>query len=89
MIHAAYPDQDSWTPAGPKGVTWDQLAAMTPEEIKDKDLFPARFMPLPHPNHAEGGMLFPQYAIDEIKKLEGRDLTMFDLDFDTPDHFQP
>ena len=73
----------------PKGVTWDQLAAMTPEEIKDKDLFPAGFMPLPHPNHAEGGMLFPQPTIDEVKKLEGRDLTRFDLDFDIPDHLLP
>jgi cytochrome c peroxidase len=73
----------------PKGITWDQLAAMTPEEIKDKDLFPAGFMPLPHPNHAEGGMLFPQSTIDEVKKLEGRDLTRFDLDFDIPDHFLP
>jgi len=73
----------------PKGVTWDQLAAMTPEEIKEKDLFPAGFMPLPHPNHAEGGMLFPQSTIDEVKKLEGRDLSRFDLDFDTPEHFLP
>ncbi len=73
----------------PKGVTWEQLAAMTPEEIRDKNLFPAGFMPLPHPNHAEGGMVFPQPTIDEIKKLEGRDLTRFDLDFDTPDHFLP
>jgi cytochrome c peroxidase len=73
----------------PKSVTWDQLAAMTPEEIKDKDLFPAGFMPLPHPNHAEGGMLFPQSTIDEVKKLEGRDLTRFDLDFDIPDHLLP
>jgi cytochrome c peroxidase len=72
-----------------KGVTWDQLAAMTPEEIKEKDLFPAGFMPLPHPNHAEGGMLFPRSTIDEVKKLEGRDLTRFDLDFDTPEHFLP
>jgi cytochrome c peroxidase len=73
----------------PKGVTWEQLAAMTPEEIRDKNLFPAGFMPLPHPNHAEGGMLFPQSTIDEVKKLEGRDLTRFDLDFDTPDQFLP
>jgi len=73
----------------PKGVTWDQLAAMTPEEIKDKDIFPAGFLPLPHPNHAEGGMLFPQFTIDEVKKLEGRDLTRFDLDFDIPDHLLP
>lgn len=73
----------------PKGITWEQLAAMAQEEIRDKNLFPAGFLPLPHPNHAEGGMLFPQSTIDEIKRLEGRDLTRFDLDFDTPDQFLP
>ena len=62
---------------------------MTPEEIREKGLFPAGFLPLPHPNHPEGGMLFPKFHIDEIKKQEGRDLTRFDLDFDLPDHFLP
>jgi cytochrome c peroxidase len=73
----------------PKGVTWDTLAAMDPAEVKEKDLFPKGFMPLPHPNHPEGGMLFPKFHIDEIKKQEERDLTRFDLDFDIPDHFLP
>jgi len=72
-----------------KDTTWDKLAAMSPEEIRDKGLFPAGFLPLPHPNHPEGGMLFPKFHIDEIKKQEGRDLTRFDLDFDLPDHFLP
>ena len=72
------------------GVTsWDRLAAMTPDDIREKDLFPAGFLPLPHPNHNEGGMLFPKFHIDEIKKQEARDLTRFDLDFDLPDHFLP
>jgi len=71
------------------GLTWEQLAQMHPEEIRDRDVFPLGFMPLPHPNHAEGGMLFPKYHIDEIKKQEGRDLTRFDLDFDLPDHVMP
>jgi cytochrome c peroxidase len=62
---------------------------MTPEQIREKDLFPQGMMPLPHPNHAAGGMLFPKFHIDEIKKQEGRDLTRFDLDFDIPDHFLP
>ncbi len=62
---------------------------MTPEEIREKDAFPAGFLPLPHPNHPEGGMLFPKFHIDEIKKQEQRDLTRFDLDFDLPDHFLP
>ena len=71
----------------PQGMTWDTLAAMGPEEIRERNMFPAGFFPLPHPNHPEGGMLFPKFHIDEIKKQEGRDLTRFDLDFDLPDHF--
>lgn len=70
----------------PQGVSWEQLAAMTPEEIKKKNLFPAGFFPLPHPHHEAGGMVFPQHQIDEIKKQEGRDLTRFDLDHDFNEH---
>ncbi len=73
----------------PAGTTWEALAAMTPADMREKGLFPGGFLPLPHPNHPEGGMLFPKFHIDEIKKQEGRDLTRFDLDFDLPDHFLP
>jgi len=73
----------------PDGVSWEALAKMTPEEIKNKGLWPEGFYPLPHPNQNEGGMLFPQFHIDEVKKLEGRDLTRFDLDFLLPDEFLP
>src|SRR5712671_6807013 len=71
------------------GVTWDQLSKLSPEQIKERDLFPAGFLPLPHPNHPEGGMLFPKAEIEEIKKQEGRELTRFDLDYDVPEHFLP
>ena len=73
----------------PAGMTLQKLAEMTPEEIREKGVFPKGFFPLPHPNHSEGGMVFPKFVIDEIKKQEGRDLTRFDLDFDLPDHFLP
>jgi len=73
----------------PEGVTWEKLADMRPEKIREKDLFPAGFFPLPHPHHTEGGMVFPKFHIDEVKKQTGRDLTRFDLDFDLPDHFLP
>ncbi|MBU3057440.1 cytochrome B6 [Pseudomonas indica] len=73
----------------PKGTTWDELAKMSPDQIREKKLFPAGFLPLPHPNHAEGGMVFPHFQIDEINKQQQRDLTRFDLDFDLPDHFLP
>lgn len=72
-----------------RGLTWERLASMTPEEIREKDLFPRAYLPLPHPNHPEGGMLFPKFHIDEVKKQEGRDLTRFDLDYDLPDPFLP
>jgi cytochrome c peroxidase len=73
----------------PAGVTWESLAAMSPEQIRDKTLFPKGFYPLPHPNHPEGGMVFPRFEIEEINKQEARDLTRFDLDFDLPDLFLP
>ena len=73
----------------PKGVTWEQLASMTPDEIRNKGLWPKGFLPLPHPNHVEGGMIFPKVEIDAIKKQDDRDLTRFDLDFDLADHFLP
>jgi cytochrome c peroxidase len=73
----------------PAGVAWKDLEAMTPEAIREKGLFPAGFMPLPHPNHPEGGMLFPLVEIAAIKRQDGRDLERFDLDFDIPDRFEP
>lgn len=73
----------------PAGMTWEKLAEMTAEQIRERGLFPKGFLPLPHPNHSEGGMLFPKMVIDEIKKQEDRDLTRFDLDFDLPEHFLP
>lgn len=73
----------------PNGITWEKLAEMSPEEIREQGVFPQGFMPLPHPNHPEGGMLFPKFHIDEIIKQEQRDLTRFDLDYDLPDQFLP
>ena len=52
----------------PAGVTWDQLSKLSAQEIKERSLFPKGFLPLPHPNHPEGGMVFPKSEIDEIKK---------------------
>jgi len=72
-----------------QGMTWEKLAAISPEEIREKDLWPKGLFPLPHPNHSEGGMVFPKFHIEQIKKQEGRDLTRFDMDYDLPDHFLP
>jgi len=68
----------------PQGVTWDQLAATASDEIRDKGNFPKGYLPLPHPKHEAGGMLFPQMEIKQLKRLE-----RFDLDFDLPEHFLP
>lgn len=73
----------------PPGTSWAQLASLGAGEIRDRDLFPKGFLPLPHPNHAEGGMVFPKFEIEEIRQQEGRDLTRFDLEFDLPDHVLP
>jgi cytochrome c peroxidase len=73
----------------PANATWDKLASMTPEAIKTQNLWPAGFLPLPHPHHEAGGMLFPKTLIDETKRQTDRDLTRFDLDFDLPDHLLP
>jgi cytochrome c peroxidase len=74
----------------PEGVrSWQELAEMTPEQIRQQGVWPKGFLPLPHPNHPEGGMLFPQFHIDKVKQQDGRDLTRFDLDFDLPDRFLP
>lgn len=71
------------------GMTWKALLMMTPEQTHESGIFPAAFMPLPHPNHSEGGMIFPSAQIAAIKRQDGRDLERFDLDLDIPERFQP
>src|SRR2546425_2546616 len=73
----------------PSGLTWERLAAMSPDEIQEKNLFPQGFLPLPHVKHATGGMIFPAFEITEINKQEARSLERFDADFDLPDHLLP
>ena len=73
----------------PTGVTWEKLAQMTPGEIRKQNVFPHGFRPLPHVKHETGGMVFPQFEIDEIDKQERRSLQRFDVDFDLPDHLLP
>jgi cytochrome c peroxidase len=71
----------------PPGVTWEQLAAMSPDEIRQRGLWPKGFLPLPHPFQPTGGQVFPKEEIDAIKRQDGRDLTRFDVDFDLPERF--
>jgi hypothetical protein len=66
----------------PKGMTWERLAEVGSEEIKQHDLFP--YPSLPHPLQSPGGMVFPQMQIDMFPRLE-----RFDIDFDLPAAFLP
>lgn len=69
--------------------SWEQLAEMTPAEIKSRDLFPMGFRPLPHAKHSVGGQVFPRDQIEGIRKLEKRSLERFDVEMDLPRHFLP
>jgi cytochrome c peroxidase len=73
----------------PQGETWQSLAEKEPGEIRDKDLLPKGFMPLPHVKQATGGQVFPDNEIRKIANDEKRDLRRFDVDFDLPDHLTP
>jgi cytochrome c peroxidase len=76
-------------PVGPTAklaehLTWDKLAEMSPDEVRDKGVFPKGFLPLPHPHHEVGGMVFPQQEVKQQARLQ-----RFDLDFDLPEQFLP
>ena len=43
-----------------EGISWSELGKLTPEEIRDRELFPMGFRPLPHAKHSTGGMVFPK-----------------------------
>lgn len=66
----------------PEGMTWEQLADMSCEQIRGKDLFP--YPSLPHPKHTPGGMVFPATQIAMFPRLQ-----RFDVDFDLPEEFLP
>ncbi len=68
----------------PRGMTWEKLATLSSDEIRDGELFPAGFLPLPHPKQEVGGMVFPQMVIKQLPRLE-----RFDVEFDLPEHFLP
>jgi hypothetical protein len=44
---------------------------MSPDQIRDQNLFPKGFYPLPHPKHQEGGFVFPHFVIDALKQQDG------------------
>jgi cytochrome c peroxidase len=69
----------------PHGInSWEELAALSPAEIKERKVFPPGFMPLSHPLHSVGHQLFPQ-VWTKIHPEHQR----FDVDFDIPDAYLP
>jgi cytochrome c peroxidase len=74
-------------PVGPtarlaEGLSWEQLAEMSPNDVKRRGVFP--YPSLTHPLHVNGGQVFPQMQIDMFPRLE-----RFDVEFDIPDAFLP
>jgi len=66
----------------PQGMTFADLAEMSPAEIREKNLFP--YKPLPHPKHTPGGQVFPQMQVKMFPRLE-----RFDVEHDLPEAFLP
>ncbi len=74
-------------PVGPtakigSGISWESLGVMTPEEIKQKGVFP--YLPLPHVKHATGGMVVAPMQLETHPEL-----VRFDVDFDIPEVYLP
>ena len=67
----------------PQGInSFDELAELTPEEIKARDLFP--FKPLAHPLQSTAHMVFPE-AWNKVHPEHIR----IDVDHDYPDEYLP
>ncbi len=66
----------------PEGMTFEQLASLGPDGIRQRGFFP--YPSLPHPLHANGGQVFPQTQTAMFPRLE-----RFDVEFDLPNEFLP
>jgi cytochrome c peroxidase len=66
----------------PDGVSWEELAKMSPDDIKAKKVFP--YVPLWHPFQDIGGMVFPPAQIKVVDGLE-----RVDIEFDLPEAYIP
>jgi hypothetical protein len=75
-------------PAGPVArlpeavKSWEELALLSPGEIRERDLFP--FKPLAHPLQSTAHMLFPQSWVKAHPEHE-----RIDCDLDIPDAYLP
>ena len=68
----------------PQGVGWDDLAKMSPKEIREKDIFPYKALPHPVQGGGLGGQVFPAMQIKMFPRLE-----RYDVEFDLPEVFLP
>jgi cytochrome c peroxidase len=74
-------------PVGPtaklgKGLSWDGLSKMSPEQIKEKNGFP--YLPLPHVSPAGGGLVVSPKQLETHPELQ-----RFDMAFDLPNVYLP
>jgi hypothetical protein len=69
----------------PEGVkNWEELAILSADEVRARDLFPLGFRPLSHPLQTIGHQLFPPQWTRIHPEHE-----RFDVDFDIPETYLP
>jgi hypothetical protein len=73
----------------PEGMTWDSLMQVSPDEIRQKDVLPRGFLPLPHVKQATGGQVSPLNEIKGNPASGGPRPAMLRRGFDLPDCFTP
>jgi cytochrome c peroxidase len=64
--------------------SWEELAQLSPDPIRETNLFPLGFRPLSHPLHTVGHQLFPQMWTRVHPEHE-----RFDVEFDIPEAYPP
>ena len=68
----------------PAGMTWEALAALSPDEIRVRDIFPYKALPHASQGGGLGGQVFPQMQTKMFPRLE-----RYDVEFDLPEVFLP
>jgi cytochrome c peroxidase len=65
-----------------EGTDWEALGRMSPDEIRQKDVFPYKALPHPVQGGGLGGQVFPEMQIKMFPRLQ-----RYDVDFDLPEAF--
>jgi cytochrome c peroxidase len=68
----------------PEGMSWEALAALSPQKVRNNDLFPYKALPHPAQGGGQGGQVFPKMQIKMFPRLE-----RYDVEFDLPEAFLP